>query len=149
MAMDSTNEATKEPTKEPSKEATAQVADARRGSIGQFALKTAIVSGAIIITGWIMLELLDGFATRRMEQLESTIRSATAIGGHRFWTKLETELDRMAGPEMDLPAAKKQKFLAQIKTISDRWRPFMAEAAASIAGEAGQPAKETGQPAKP
>ena len=39
----------------------------------------------------------------------------------------------IAGP--DLSPEKKQKILSQIKIVSDRWRPFLTEAAAAIEGE--------------
>lgn len=100
------------------------------GPIRHFLLKTVIVCGAIIACGWIMLNLLDDFATRRIEQLERTV-----IGGNRFWTKLERELDRLADPRTDLTPEKKQKILSQIKVISDRWRPFLVEAASTIEGD--------------
>jgi hypothetical protein len=120
---------------EPSQEPTSQSAETGLGPIGSFLLKTVIVCAAIIVSGWIMLDLLDDFATRRMEQLERSVRAATSLGGHRFWTKLENELDRLADPRTDLSPEKRQKILSQIKVISDRWRPFLTEAAAAIEGE--------------
>jgi hypothetical protein len=114
-----------------------QAVELRLGPIAQFALKTAIVAVAIVLSAWIMLDVLEGFVTRRMEQLETTIRSATVIGGRQFWTKLEEELDKIADPRTDISPEKKRKILSQIKVISDRWRPFLSEAAASIAGDAG------------
>ena len=115
-----------------------QAVELRLRPIGQFALKTAIVAVAIVLSAWIMLDVLEGFVTRRMEQLETTIRSATVIGGRQFWTKLEEELDKIADPRTDISPEKKRKILSQIKVISDRWRPFLSEAAESIAGDAGQ-----------
>lgn len=115
-----------------------QAVELRLGPIAQFALKTAIVAVAIVLSSWIMLDVLEGFVIRRMEQLETTIRSATVIGGRQFWTKLEDELDKIADPRTDISPEKKRKILSQIKVISDRWRPFLSEAAASIAGDAGQ-----------
>jgi hypothetical protein len=41
----------------------------------------------------------------------------------------------MADPRTDLSPEKKQKILSQIKIVSDRWRPFLTEAAAAIEGE--------------
>jgi hypothetical protein len=105
------------------------------GPIRHFLLKTVIVCLAIIVSGWIMLSLLDDLVTRRMEQLERTVRAATAIGGNQFWSKLEGELDRLADPKTDLTPEKKQKILSQIKVISDRWRPFLVEAASTIEGD--------------
>jgi hypothetical protein len=115
-----------------------QAVELRLGPIAQFALKTAIVAVAIVLSAWIMLDVLEGFVTRRVEQLEATIRSATVIGGRQFWTNLEEELDKFADPRADISPEKKRKILSEIKVISDRWRPFLSEAAASIAGDAGQ-----------
>ena len=120
-------------------------ADMRLGPIGQFAIKTVIVAGAIVVSMWIMLDVLDDFADRRMQQFERTLRSATSLGGRQFWTKLENQLDQLADPKSDIPAERKQKILSQIKVISDRWRPFLMEAAASIEGETKQPAKPGAQ----
>lgn len=118
-----------------------QSADSGLGPIGRFLLKTVIVCAAIIVSGWIMLDLLDDFAPRRMEQFERTVRAATSLGGNRFWTKLEGELDRLADPRSDLSPEKKQKILTQIKVISDRWRPFLIEATSAIEGESKKAAR--------
>jgi hypothetical protein len=129
------------------KEPPLQAVELRLGTMGQFAFKTTIVSTAIVLSAWIMLDLLDDFASRRMRQLDATIRSATAIGGRQFWTKLEEELDKFADPRMDISAEKKRKILSQIKVISDRWRPVLTEAASSIGGDAHQIIPVLDQPA--
>jgi uncharacterized membrane protein len=129
---------------ETTNETTSQ-AEMRMGPIGHFLVKTVIVFGAILVSAWIMLDLLDDFADRRMKQFEQTLRSATSLGGRQFWTKLENQLGELADPRADLPPEKKQKILSQIKVISDRWRPFLMEAAASIEGETKQPAKSGSQ----
>jgi hypothetical protein len=115
--------------------------DSGIGPIGLFLIKTVIVSAAIVLSAWILLDVLDGFATRRMQQLEQTIRTATSLGGRQFWTKLEGELDKLADGRTDLPPEKKAKILSQVKAISDRWRPFLQEAAAAIEGDANKPQK--------
>jgi hypothetical protein len=112
------------------------------GPIAQFAIKTAIVCAAIIVSGFIMLDYLDDFATRRIEQMDAAIRPLTKLGGKQFWSRLEDELDRQADPQSDLSPEKKRKILSQIKIISDRWRPFLSEASSSIAGDANPPAKQ-------
>ena|SRR2546422_7230985 len=124
---------------ETTEQSPSQVVELHFGPIGQFALKTAIVFVAVILSGWIVLDILDDLANRRIQQLEATIRSS--IGGRQFWTKLEDELERLADPRMDVSSEKKQKILSQIKIISDRWRPFLVEARSSIAGDTDQPAK--------
>jgi len=119
-----------EASREP---ATQAAANSPVGPLGQFVFKTAVVAGAILLSGWIMLDMLDDFATRRMQQLDTTIRSA--FGGRQFWTKLEDELERLADPRSDLSPEKKQKILSEIKIISARWRPFLLEARSAIVGE--------------
>jgi hypothetical protein len=126
---------------ESTEKQTLQTVELRLGAMGQFTLKIAIVSVAIVLSGWIIVNILDDFASRRMQELDATIRSAAVIGGRGFWTKLEEELDKGADPRMDISPEKKRKILSQIRIISDRWRPFLAEAASSIAGEANQTAK--------
>ena len=129
---------------ETANETTSQ-AEMRLGPIGHFLVKTVIVAGALLVSAWIMLDLLDDFADRRMKQFEQTLRSATSLGGRQFWTKLENQLAELADPRADLPPEKKQKILSQIKVISDRWRPFLMEAGAAIEGETKQPAKSGSQ----
>jgi len=123
-----------EAPKEPPAQATA---NSTVGPLGQFVFKTAVVAGAILLSAWIMLDMLDDFASRRMQQLDTTIRSA--FGGRQFWTKLEDELDRLADPRSDLSPEKKQKILSQIKIVSERWRPFLVEARSAIVGEDNAP----------
>ncbi len=74
---------------EPSKEPTSQVVEIQLGPLAQFTVKTVIVSAAIVISAWILLGILDDFATRRMQELEASVRTATSLGGRQFWTKLE------------------------------------------------------------
>jgi hypothetical protein len=124
---------------EQTEQSPSQFVEIRIGPLAQFAIKTVIVSAAIVVSAWILLGILDDFATRRMEQLEATVRTATALGGRRFWTKLESQLDNLADPKTDISPEKKQKILAQIKTISDRWRPFLVEAASTISAEPNPP----------
>jgi hypothetical protein len=107
----------------------------RLGPIGQFAVKTAIVSAAIMWCGLIAFDYLDDMISRRMEQLEVALRPVATIGGKQFWTKLEEELDKQADPRADLSSEKKQKILSQIKIVADRWRPFLMEASSAITGD--------------
>ena len=126
---------------EATQEPTSPAVDSGLGPIGVFLIKTVIVSAAIVVSAWIMLGVLDDFATRRMQQLEQTVRTATSLGGRQFWTELEGELDKLADGRTDLPPEKKPKILAQIKAVSDRWRPFLTEVAAAIEGDANKEKK--------
>jgi hypothetical protein len=108
--------------------------------VRQFLSKTAILSTAIVMSLWIIFDMLDDFAVRRMQQLEQTIQSATAVGGRRFWAELEQGLEELASPGADMSPEKREKILAQIRAISDRWRPFLVEAASAIDGKGKTPA---------
>src|SRR5262245_51958928 len=110
--------------------------------IAQFAIKTVIVCAAIVVSGIVLLDYLDDFITRRVEQMETRIKPLTSIGGTQFWSKLERELENQADPSSDISPEKKRKILSQIRTISDRWRPFLSEAASTIAGDAGAPPRQ-------
>jgi hypothetical protein len=127
-----------EPTKEPASRSGPRLYDA----VVLFAIKTVIVCAAIVVSSVIMLDYLDDFVGRRMEQMEATLRPFTKMGGKQFWGKLEEELGKQANPASDISPEQKRKILSQIKIISDRWRPFLSEAAASIAGEPSPPPKQ-------
>jgi len=91
-------------------EATSPAADMRLGPIGQFAVKTVIITAAIVVSAWIMLDILDDFADRRMQQFERSLRSATSLGGRQFWTKLENQLDQLADPRTSRPKRKRRSW---------------------------------------
>jgi hypothetical protein len=93
-----------------------------RSDLGQFALKAGIVAVAItaifIVSGLFIIS-----------SAHSALNSFKDMGrgGAEFWSRVERELDRMASPESDLPAAKKEKLLADIRAIGAKWRPFLIE----------------------
>ena len=120
---------------EATQEPTSPAPDAGLGPIGLFLIKTVIVSAAIVLSAWILHDVLDGFATRRMQQLEQTLRTATSLGGRQFWTKLEGELDKLADGRTDIPPEKKAKILSQVK--SD-FGPVAAVPAGSRCGDRGR-----------
>ena len=49
-------------------------------------------------------------------------------GGTQFWARIEQDLERQADPRNDLPEARKEKLLADLRVVVARWRPFVAEA---------------------
>jgi hypothetical protein len=51
-------------------------------------------------------------------------------------------LENQADPQSDLSPEKKQKLLAQIRTLSDRWRPFIQEALSDFSSDIKEPAKQ-------
>ena len=102
------------------------------GPIGQFAAKTLIVAVVAVASLSILLFQLDNVLSTRIGQLTQEIRSATKVNGHVVWLKLEQDLEKAADPANDLPPERKVKLLAAIRTLSDRWGPFLAEASAGL-----------------
>ena len=93
-----------------------------RSDLRQFALKAGIV--AVTITAILIVSGLFIISSAH-----SALNSFKDMGrgGAEFWSRVERELDRMASPESDLPAAKKEKLLADIRAIGAKWRPFLIE----------------------
>jgi len=89
------------------------------GSLSQFALKALILVALIFLVLLVPAGLLAEKARKDMASL--------SFGGRQFWTKLETQLSRGADPSSDLPEAKKQQILADLRVVVDRWRPYAAE----------------------
>ena len=106
-----------------------------RGNIGQFAIKAVIVSITIILTLWAALAIMDNFVEARLE-------ASGKIGGRQFWAKIERELEKQADPKSDLSPEKKQKLLAQIRTVADRWHPFIREVMSAASQDEKNPAKQ-------
>jgi hypothetical protein len=98
------------------------------GDLGQFALKAGIVVCCVVAAFVISGVLIAS-------KVENTVNSVKSIkiGGSQFWTRIEDELDRMARPGSDLPEAKKQKLLEDIRMIAAKWRPFVAEIQSALA----------------
>ena len=95
------------------------------GDIGRFAIKTGIVAFCIVAA----LTILGA----KVEKTINNVKSVK-IGGAQFWSHMEAELDRMASPVNDLPDAKKQKLLADVRAIAVKWHPFVAEIQSALAG---------------
>ncbi len=86
-------------------------------TVVMFAIKSAIVAGVIIGTISITTSLI----------VDRVAEASRAYSGGRFWTNLETRLASQAS-SAEMPEAQKQKILADIRVVADRWRPFVIEA---------------------
>jgi hypothetical protein len=117
------------------------------GSFGRFAAKTVTVVAAVTIGLWIIIgqvfDRLDDMIDRGTMELQGVVQSATHIGGRSFWTRLQKELDRAASPANDLSPAEKQKLLADIRVLSERYRPFVSEASLLFADKPAEAANKT------
>jgi hypothetical protein len=94
------------------------------GPIVLFAIKTCIV--AVVITAcavfaadWVIGSAEQSFArsVRSVQQI--------SIGGRKFWSRLEEELDRAAAPASDLSPERKQKLINNVRILAARWRPLI------------------------
>ena len=119
------------------------VAPDRSGSLGRFAAKTFTVVAAVTIGLWIIIgqvfDRIDDTIDSGTTQLQTLIQSSTHIGGRSFWTRLERELDKAANPASDLPPERKQKLLADIRILADRYRPFVNAAAVLFSENPAEP----------
>jgi hypothetical protein len=120
----------------------------RTSPVAQFAVKTIIVTLAITVSAWIILDQVfdrvNSALDQRIEQIRFEIHSATKIGGRSFWASLEGVLDAAAAPGNDPPPEVKQKILGDLQILADRWRPVLRDGMAILAGEAPGSAVRTG-----
>jgi hypothetical protein len=99
---------------------------AMRAGMGPFAIKTAIVAVAVAAVIVVASGFIAGTVNNSIRETVSSVRNMK-IGGAKFWSGLEETLDRLAEPGRDIPEAKKQKLLADIRAIGIKWRPFLVE----------------------
>jgi hypothetical protein len=96
--------------------------------LAQFAIKTCVVAVAIsvcsiFVIDWVIGDLED-FAAQTIASVRYQAANTT-IGGRKFWTKVESGLDRAAAPASDLPPEEKKKLINDVRIIVARWRPFL------------------------
>ena len=101
----------------------------------QFMTKAGVIAACIAIAAvvaahFITLEI-DRFILTKVRPALQFER----ISGRDLWERIETNLDKLADPQSDLPAEKKAKILANIRVVRDRWWPFV-EAAIPAPGDA-------------
>ncbi len=114
----------------------------RVGPLTQFALKTAIVTVAIVVAMTFLLDSvfanLNTVLRQNIEIVRADVRALTNLkgkfGGRDVWNKLETELERAADPKNEIAPERKKKILANLRIVADRWRPVVVEVTDIIAG---------------
>ena len=102
------------------------------GDLGRFAIKAGIVAFCIAAA----LSISGVIVGSKIEKAIDNVKSVK-IGGAQFWSRMEAELDRMASPASDLPEAKKQKLLADVRAIAVKWHPFVVEIQSALGSQAG------------
>ncbi len=60
-----------------------------------------------------------------LQQFQTTTAQYGKIGGRSFWEKVEAGIHDMAEPSRELPEEKRQKLLTSLRTIKERWWPFL------------------------
>lgn len=125
--------------------------DTERGATAQFIKKTAIVAAAAVLSLMVAVEWtlasLDEFVSRSTElaigRIEEAIRSNTqtivadlrgATSGSRVVARLERGLEWMADPATEPSPERREKLLAAVRVVTERWRPVIVEALAIMAG---------------
>jgi hypothetical protein len=117
-----------------------------RGDLGNFTAKSAIVVGIIALAVFVLAQMLAFRFEQIADRVAANIESVRADlrGGGGFWSRIENGIEDMADPRHDLPPEKKQKILSEIRTIAEKWRPFIAEARGIFSDE-----QKHGAPAGP
>ena len=115
------------------------------GSLGRFAVKTAIVVAACTIGIIAVLWFIDSVVEARIDQIDEIIAmhlKTSKISNHDLWTRFEKTLEKQAGPAGEISAEDRRKIVAEVRIIGDRWRPFVKELIAAAAGEDEQTGKK-------
>lgn len=92
-------------------------------ALGSFAAKALIVF--ILLTA-----SLAGSGAFVISRAYDVFGVPNLSGGPRFWAKFEEDLHAAAAPGKDIPEAKKQQLLSDIRSLVTRWQPFVAEISA-------------------
>jgi hypothetical protein len=93
-------------------------------ALALFAAKAAIVLALALFAGGVARHIVQRDFERGLDQLHQS----TVLGGRQFWAQLEKGIENAAAPTSDIPVARRQKLLADLHVIVDRWRPFVREA---------------------
>ena len=98
---------------------------ANNDSIKSFAIKTAIVAGAIVVSIWVTLDHVDDLIDNRVDQITMAMSSVTKFQPREFWPRLEANIEKAADPSNDLSPERKAKLEAAIRILRARWKPLL------------------------
>jgi hypothetical protein len=96
--------------------------------LARFALKVGIIVAAVAIAIVVTTNLITTKLENTRVAWQATLQEHSKIGGAQFWAKVEKGLDQLADPKSEMPEGKRQKILANIRALRERWWPFIAEA---------------------
>jgi hypothetical protein len=118
--------------------------NSKSGTIAPFVAKTAIVTVACFIFFALAINYVTKVVDDRVAQIRFVIEKVQGgkIGSHGLVTKFSDVLENLTEERSDLSEAAKQKIIADIRVVSDRWRPFVKQAYAAITGESEKQASQ-------
>ena len=96
--------------------------------LARFVLKVGIVVAALAIAIVVTTNLITTKLENTRVAWQAALQEHSKIGGAQFWAKVEKGLDQLADPKSEMPEEKRQKILANIRALRERWWPFIAEA---------------------
>src|SRR5215471_3537973 len=96
--------------------------------LAPFALKVGILVAAVAIAIVVTANLITTKIEHTRLAWQATLQEHSKIGGAQFWAKVEKGLDQLADPKSEMPEERRQKILANIRALRERWWPFIAEA---------------------
>jgi hypothetical protein len=100
-----------------------------------FAAKACVAA----VLAAVALDYVGSSTQTRIEEVTEKVRrsldTGALRGGTQFWARIEQDLERQADPRNDLPEARKEKLLADLRVVVARWRPFVTEASKLFAAE--------------
>ena len=129
-------------------------ATSKVGDLRGVALKSGIIIGmitaAVIIGGGILASRIDATIDRTIYSVKTQLGPLAngKIGGSQFWSKIESELDRVASADNNLAPEKQARLLQNIRAIVTRIRPFVSEIAPLFANVQAQDSQTLAQSCK-
>ena len=113
--------------------ATGAKAEARSSDLRQFALKSAIAVGfvlvAMLVAGGLLASKLDDAIFRTVYAVRTSMTPNVSTGGPQFWTNIGAQMDRTAGLFERMSDDDQKKIVANIRTVVSKVTPIAAEIA--------------------
>lgn len=116
------------------------------GALSLFAAKAVMAGVVAVISAWIISEMFIAKIATLMDQRTAMIEQRIAamtpsrIFDTGVLTIIRREVARNAASGSELAPEEKEKFISDLRTVADRWRPFFVEASSAIMGNSPPPA---------
>lgn len=111
----------------------------RTSGIGLLTVKAGILIALLTFSGLFAAQFVTAKAEKVVEigrqSAMAVMHQYRTIGGRDFWAKLEKALESASDSSNEMSEERRQKLLASIHTLVQRWRPFVAEAASIFSPE--------------